>query len=45
MERMGGEKVYPEEVERAFLEVAAIPRPPNGKADYKAAKALAEQRP
>jgi len=29
---------------RAFLEVAAIPRLPNGKADYKAAKALAEQR-
>ena len=28
---------------RAFLEVAAIPRLPNGKADYKAAKALAEQ--
>ncbi|MCK7468784.1 MAG: hypothetical protein MZU91_12115 [Desulfosudis oleivorans] len=28
---------------RAYLEVAAIPRLPNGKADYKAAKALAEQ--
>jgi acyl-CoA synthetase (AMP-forming)/AMP-acid ligase II len=28
---------------RAFLEVAAIPRLPNGKADYKAARALAEQ--
>ena len=29
---------------RAFLEVAAIPRLPNGKADYKAAKNLADQR-
>ena len=29
---------------RAFVEVDAIPRMPNGKADYKAAKALAEQR-
>lgn len=28
---------------RAFIEVAAIPRLPNGKADYKAARALAEQ--
>jgi fatty-acyl-CoA synthase len=28
---------------RAFVEVAAIPRLPNGKADYKAAKALAER--
>ena len=30
---------------RVFLDVAAIPRLPNGKADYKAAKALAEPRP
>jgi fatty-acyl-CoA synthase len=29
---------------RAFIEVAAIPRMPNGKPDYKAAKAIAEQR-
>ncbi len=29
---------------RAFVEVDKIPRMPNGKADYKAAKALAEQR-
>ena len=29
---------------RAFIEVASIPRMPNGKADYKAARALAEQR-
>jgi fatty-acyl-CoA synthase len=29
---------------RAFVEVDRIPRMPNGKADYKAAKALAEQR-
>jgi fatty-acyl-CoA synthase len=29
---------------RAILEVASIPRMPNGKPDYKAAKALAEQR-
>lgn len=28
---------------RAFIEVPAIPRMPNGKADYKAARALAEQ--
>jgi len=28
---------------RVFLDVAAIPRLPNGKADYKAAKALAER--
>jgi fatty-acyl-CoA synthase len=28
---------------RAFFEVASIPRMPNGKADYKAAKAIAEQ--
>ena len=28
---------------RAFIEVASIPRMPNGKADYKAARALAEQ--
>jgi fatty-acyl-CoA synthase len=28
---------------RAFVEVAAIPRLPNGKADYRAARALAEQ--
>lgn len=29
---------------RAFIEVAAIPRMPNGKADYKAARALAAER-
>jgi fatty-acyl-CoA synthase len=29
---------------RAFIEVDAIPRMPNGKADYKAARALAEHR-
>ena len=29
---------------RAFIEVDSIPRMPNGKADYKAARALAEQR-
>jgi fatty-acyl-CoA synthase len=29
---------------RAFIEVDAIPRMPNGKADYKAARVLAEQR-
>jgi fatty-acyl-CoA synthase len=29
---------------RAFIVVDAIPRMPNGKADYKAARALAEQR-
>jgi fatty-acyl-CoA synthase len=29
---------------RAFIEVSSIPRMPNGKADYKAARALAEQR-
>jgi fatty-acyl-CoA synthase len=29
---------------RAFVEVDRIPRMPNGKADYKAAKAIAEQR-
>jgi fatty-acyl-CoA synthase len=29
---------------RAFVEVATIPRLPNGKADYKAAKMLAEER-
>jgi fatty-acyl-CoA synthase len=29
---------------RAFIEVASVPRMPNGKADYKAARALAEQR-
>jgi acyl-CoA synthetase (AMP-forming)/AMP-acid ligase II len=29
---------------RAFIEVEAIPRMPNGKADYKAAKAMAESR-
>jgi len=29
---------------RAFIEVDAIPRMPNGKADYNAARALAEQR-
>jgi fatty-acyl-CoA synthase len=29
---------------RAFVEVDSIPRMPNGKADYKAARALAEQR-
>jgi acyl-CoA synthetase (AMP-forming)/AMP-acid ligase II len=28
---------------RAFVEVAAVPRLPNGKADYKAARTLAEQ--
>jgi acyl-CoA synthetase (AMP-forming)/AMP-acid ligase II len=28
---------------RAFVEVAAIPRLPNGKADYRAARAMAEQ--
>jgi fatty-acyl-CoA synthase len=28
---------------RAFIEVASIPRMPNGKADYKAARVLAEQ--
>jgi fatty-acyl-CoA synthase len=28
---------------RAYFEVAAIPRMPNGKADYKAARAIAEQ--
>jgi len=45
MDRLDGEKVHPEEVQHVFLEVAAIPRLPNGKADYKAAKALAEQQP
>ena len=29
---------------RAFVEVSTIPRLPNGKADYKAAKMLAEER-